>query len=227
MGVKYGDKIKVKFVEAKKKTQNKALRILNFKCPLESVDYFYKESKIDKLKNIMKANCRLVYDQLKNNLPDSFSTFFTLNTQLHKHNTRKNRLVLPKVKTISYGSNSITLKAIKQWNEIQNVIKIDIYSPKMTYSRFLKSVENYFVIYYHESCLTMTYSEMKALIFSITALPLIHPIRSTTVLPLITLYIYFCPSFFFFFCFAVVAASFVCFVCLLVCLTVLISLGLA
>ena len=103
MGVKYGDKIKVKFVEAKKKTQNKALRILNFKCPLESIDYFYKESKIDKLKNIMKANCRLVYDQLKNNLPDSFSTFFTLNTQLHKHNTRKNRLVLPKVKTISYG----------------------------------------------------------------------------------------------------------------------------
>ena len=165
----------------------------------------------------MKANCRLVYDQLKNNLPDSFSTFFTLNTQLHKHNTRKNRLLLPKVKTISYDSNSITLKAIKQWNEIQNVIKIDIYSPKMTYSRFLKSVENYFVIYYHESCLTMTYSEMKALIFSITALPLIHPIRSTTVLPLITLYIYFCPSFFFFFVLLLLLLHlFVLFVCLFV-----------
>ena len=34
-----------------------------------------------------------------------------------------------------------TLKAIKQWNEMQNFIKIDIYSPKMTYSNFLKSVE--------------------------------------------------------------------------------------
>ena len=30
----------------------------------------------------------------------------------------------------------------KQWNEIQNFIKTDIYSPKMTYSKFLKSVEN-------------------------------------------------------------------------------------
>ena len=103
-----------------------------------------KESKIDKLKNIIiKNNCRLVYDQLKNNLPETFSNFFTLNTQLRKPNTRKNRLILPKVKTISYGSNSITLKAIKQWNEIKNFIKTDVYSHKMTDSKFLKSVENY------------------------------------------------------------------------------------
>ena len=96
------------------------------------------------MKNIIiKVNCRLAYDQLKNNLPETFSSFFTLKTQLHKHNTRKNRLILPNVKTTSYGSNSIPLKAIKQWNEIQNFIQIDIYSPKMTYSKFLKSVENY------------------------------------------------------------------------------------
>ena len=118
--------------------------ILNFKGPQESVDYLYKESKIDKLKNIIiKDNCRLVYDQLKNNLSETFSNVFTVNAQLHKHDTRINRLVLPKVETITYGSNSITLKAIKQWNEIQNFVKIDIYSPKMTYSKFLKSVENY------------------------------------------------------------------------------------
>ena len=46
----------------------------------------------------------------------------------------------------SYGNdglNSITLKAMQQWNEIQNFIKTDIYSPKMTCSKFLKSVENY------------------------------------------------------------------------------------
>ena len=120
------------------------MRILNLKGPRESVDYLYKESKIDKLKNIIiKANWQLVYDQLKNNLSETFSNFFTLNTQLHKHNTRKNRFIFPKVKTISYGSNSITLKAIKQWNEIQNFININIYSPNMTYSKFLKSVENY------------------------------------------------------------------------------------
>ena len=50
---------------------------------------------------------------------------------------------MPNVKTTSYASNSITLIAIKQWNEIQNFIKIDIYSPKMNCSKFLKSFENY------------------------------------------------------------------------------------
>ena len=84
----------------------------------------------------------------KNNLTETFSNFFTLNTQLHKHNTRKNRLILPKVKTISYGSNS---KTIKQWNEIQDFIKIYIYSTKMTYSKFLKSVENYMYVYIYFS----------------------------------------------------------------------------
>ena len=52
-------------------------------------------------------------------------------------------LILLYVKSTSYGSNSITLKTVKQRNEIQVFSKIDIYSPKMTYSNFQKSVENY------------------------------------------------------------------------------------
>ena len=114
--------------------------ILNFKGPQELVDYLYKES--ENLKNIIKANFWFVYDQLKNNLPETFSNFFTLKIQLHKHNTRIKRFILPKAKTTSWGSNSTTLKAIKQWNKIQNFIKIDIFSPKMTYYKFLNSVEN-------------------------------------------------------------------------------------
>ena len=73
----------------------------------------------------------------------TFRNFFILKMQLHKHNTRKNRLILPNVKVTIYGSNPITVKAIKQCNGIQNFIEIDIYSPKMTYSKFLKSKENY------------------------------------------------------------------------------------
>ena len=71
--------------------QNKALRILllNFKGPQELIGCLYKESKIYKLKNIIKANCWFVYDQLKNNMQKTFSNIFTLNTQLHKQNTRK------------------------------------------------------------------------------------------------------------------------------------------
>ena len=65
-----------KIVEAIRRTQNNALRILNFKGPQESVDYSYKESKIDKFKNIIiKANCWLVYDQLKNNPSKTSATF--------------------------------------------------------------------------------------------------------------------------------------------------------
>ena len=100
-------------VETIEQTQNKALQILNFKGPQEGSDYLYKESRINKLKNIIIANCQFIYDQLKNNLPETFSNFLTLNTQLHQHNTRKNGLAVPNANTTSYGSNSITLRSNK------------------------------------------------------------------------------------------------------------------
>ena len=62
---------------------------------------------------------------------------------------------------------------------------------------------------------TMTQSEMKALIFSIIALSLIRPKKSSTALPVITLYILLSLSFF-----AVFAVSFVCFVIIHVCIKV-------
>ena len=84
--LRYGCKIwrqnQGKIGEAIERTQNKALRILNFKGPQELVDYLYKESEIDELKSIaIEVNCWFIYDQSKNNLPESFSNFFTLNTQ--------------------------------------------------------------------------------------------------------------------------------------------------
>ena len=125
--------------ETSERTQNKALRILNFKGSREG-----SESKINKLKNIIIIpNSQFVYNQLKNNLPETFSNFFTFNTQLHHHNTRKNRIPVPNANTTSYRSNSITLKAIKQWNKVQKFIDIDIYSPEMTYPKFLKPLLKY------------------------------------------------------------------------------------
>ena len=49
-------------VETFEQTKNKALQILNFKGPPEVSDHLYKESKINKLKNIIIANCQFVYD---------------------------------------------------------------------------------------------------------------------------------------------------------------------
>ena len=119
---------------------------MNFKGPQEGSDYLYKEYKINKLKNIIIiANCQFVYDQLKNYLPQrNFSNFFSLDTQLHQHNTRKNILAVPNANMMtSYRSYSISLKAIKQWYEVQKFIATDIYSPQMMYPRFLKSVLQY------------------------------------------------------------------------------------
>ena len=52
-------------IESIEKTQNKAIRILNFKGPRGGSENLYKESKIDKVRNIIIiANCQFVYDQL-------------------------------------------------------------------------------------------------------------------------------------------------------------------
>ena len=126
-----------------KETQNKAIRIFNFKGPKEGAENLYKESKTDKGRNIIIANCQFVHCQLQKKLPENFIDFFTLNTQLHHHNTRANKLIVPNVNTTRYGSNSTTLKAVKQWNEQQNFAKIDIFSPDMTYSKLLNSIKAY------------------------------------------------------------------------------------
>ena len=121
------------------KDTKKAMHILTFKGSRDLIDNLYKESNIDKLKStIIKANSCFAYVQ--NNLPGTFSNFFTLNTQLHKHSIRH---ILPNVKTTSYGSNSITLRTIKQWDKIQIFIKTDIYSSKMAYSKCLKSAKSF------------------------------------------------------------------------------------
>ena len=96
------------YIESIEKTQNKAIRILDFNGTREGAENLYKESKIDQVRNIIIiGNCRFVYDQLRKKLPENFSDFFTLNTKLHHHNTRGNKLIIPNVNTTTYGSNSI------------------------------------------------------------------------------------------------------------------------
>ena len=58
--------------------------------------YLNKESKIDKLENIIKANCWFVYDQLKNNLPETLYIYFFHSTPYYTKTTH--RLILPNIK---------------------------------------------------------------------------------------------------------------------------------
>ena len=55
-------------------------------------------------------------------------------------------IVFPNINTTIYGSNStMTLKAIKQWNELQNFIKTDFFSPEMTYILLFQTLKVKFI----------------------------------------------------------------------------------
>ena len=104
-----------------KRTQNKALWITSFKDRTEPSDALYANHKILKLQNIITLkNCLFIYDQLCDNLPNAFSNYVKLLKDQHRQNTRdsnKFTLNVSRVNTESYGSNSVKIKAIKDWNK--------------------------------------------------------------------------------------------------------------
>ena len=119
--------------------QNKALRILNFRRPCENSETPLQnlEIKLFKLKYLVRLyNLQFVQNHLNDFLPKNFLHYFTKTTNLHDHNTRGIRLNIPIVNTTCYGSNSIPLKAIREWNKLQtklnqNSLLQDKNSPKI------------------------------------------------------------------------------------------------
>ena len=102
-------------------TQNKALRIINFKQSMEPSEPLYQKFKINKLKNNILNNCLFIFDKLTNNLPDVFYHFFQPFKEQHNHYTRGSQQYLfntPKTNVQMFGSNSIKIKLTKDWNEI-------------------------------------------------------------------------------------------------------------
>ena len=70
-------------------TQNKALRIINFKRSMEPSGPLYQKLKINKLKNnIILNNCQFIFDKLTSSLPDVFDQFFQPLKEKHNHYTR-------------------------------------------------------------------------------------------------------------------------------------------
>ena len=130
-----------------KSTQNKALRIINFKQSMEPSEPLYQKLKINKLKNnIVLNNCLSVFDKLTKNLPDAFNQFFHPLKEQHNHNTRGSQqhlLNIPKTNTKMFGSNSIKIKSIKDWNKIIGKIH---FSSELLFKRagFIKLVKSTF-----------------------------------------------------------------------------------
>ena len=117
-------------VDIIKRAQNKALWIISFKDRTEPSDLLCANCKILKLWNIITVNnCLFIYDQLCDNLPNTFSNYFKLLKNQHRHNTRGSNhftLNVPRVNTETYGSNSIKIKAIKDWNKTTKKINFTL-----------------------------------------------------------------------------------------------------
>ena len=61
-----------------RRTQSKALQIISFKDRTEPSDPLYANHKILKLQNIIEQLPVYLYDQLYDNLPNTFSNYFKL-----------------------------------------------------------------------------------------------------------------------------------------------------
>ena len=68
---------------------------------------------------------------------------FINKTRQHLHNTRRNSLDVPQVKTTTYGTNSFTLHAIRAWNFFQNKLSTTSSLPNLTLTKFLKVIKTY------------------------------------------------------------------------------------
>ena len=74
-------------------------------------------------------SCLFVYDQLCDIPPNTLSNYFKLLKNQHKHNTRGFHhftLNVPRVSTETYGSNSVKIKAIKDWNNTTKKISFTL-----------------------------------------------------------------------------------------------------
>ena len=108
------------------RAQNKGLRIINFKEERHPSAPLYIDTKIINITNIITLNnCMLVFYHIKSILPAIFDDLFKSFKEQHSHNTRGARryvLNIPKMKTSFYGSRSVQVKSIKDWNNITDKI---------------------------------------------------------------------------------------------------------
>ena len=132
------------------RARNKALRIISFKQFMEPSEPLYSQLKINSLKNnIILNNCLFVFDNLTNNLPDVFDQFSKPFKELHNHNTKGSQqhlLNIPKTNTQMFGSNSIKIKSINDWNKMIHKI---YFSSELLLKRneFIKLVKSTFVTF--------------------------------------------------------------------------------
>ena len=99
--------------------QKKCLRIINFKPFNADTINLFSSNKINKLEDIVSIEQINLAFQYKNNLlpEDLMSLFHSNNYIYYTRNMKKGGLLLPHIKTLSYGERSIKFAIPSEWNE--------------------------------------------------------------------------------------------------------------
>ena len=129
--------------------QNNALRLITFADSFhDHISHIYKELNLLKLRDFVTLqNLLLVHDYLNNNLPESFSGYFTLARDMHTHGTRRalqGQLFVPSIESVCYGKKSIKQQAILTWNTFsQKFPGVELH--QYTHSNFKKVIVKHFI----------------------------------------------------------------------------------
>ena len=110
-------------------TQNKLLRILQFKARKIPLKSLYKAFDVLKLKDLHYLNiCCIVHKNSFTHppclLPEAINDIFRKNKQAHQYNTRqKNDLHPVKINSKLYGDKTISFQGRDYWNNLPNNLK--------------------------------------------------------------------------------------------------------
>ena len=133
--------------------QKKCLRIINFAQFNSHTNKLFFDNKIIKLEDIIKLQLmKLVFDFKHKNLPDELSNLFRLNSEINSYYTRNvsnEGLFIPKIKTKSFGINSLKYSAPTMWNSfLKKLNSINSFNNAHSLDKFLKK---YFLTIYGEA----------------------------------------------------------------------------
>ena len=129
-------------IEIIHKMQKKALRIMSFADFQAHSAPLFQSWKILKIQEHLQLRSILfVYDYLKNNLPDCFDEFFSMQSDSHLLNTRLSEtlaLWIPFVNTSTYGFRTVSWRCLLTWNETLKSYPNLLSSSKESISRLLR-----------------------------------------------------------------------------------------
>ena len=116
-----------KYIQLLTVTQNKLLRILQFKPIRTPLKHLYREFNTLKLKEQNYFNiCCIAHKFIHSPklLPEAINNLFCRNEQIHDHDTRSKKDLHPtKVKTKLYGEKTISFQGPTFWNKLPKHLK--------------------------------------------------------------------------------------------------------